>query len=138
MKRVWVLIGVCLLSAAAFAATLNVPAFPGTLRNARYVYVTSYDGNQFDYRILPEDRQAIANVQNAVQAWGRYIVVYRPEQADIILAVQSRGSEDILAVYDARDPGANYLWRVTARDGLEKGETPLVTELQHAVEKMEK
>ena len=35
----------------------NVPPFPGTLVNARYVYVTSYDGDQFDINLLPEDRQ---------------------------------------------------------------------------------
>ncbi|MGB7865135.1 MAG: hypothetical protein WCF74_17220, partial [Candidatus Sulfotelmatobacter sp.] len=36
----------------------SVPAFPGTLVNARYVYVTSYDGDQFNVNLLPEDRQA--------------------------------------------------------------------------------
>ena len=124
---------------AAFAAPPEAVApkiqpFPKTLINARYVYVTAYDGGQFNLNLLPEDRQAIAAVQNAIERWGHYIVVYRPEQADMILAVQSRPSEDILAVYDARQRSSVYLWRAMGRDGLQEGETPLVTQLQSAVE----
>ena len=70
----------------------NVPAFPGTLVNARYVFVTSYDGDQFDPDLLSEDRQAIGTVQDAMQKWGKFIVVYEPRQADIVLMVMSRPS----------------------------------------------
>ena len=45
--------------AAPSATTSNVPAFPGTLANARYVYVASYDGDQFNPNLLTEDREAI-------------------------------------------------------------------------------
>ena len=82
-----------LLAAAAFAAPKppqNSQPFPKTLINARYVYVTSYDGDQFDPNLLPEDRQAIGDVQDAIREWGHYILVYNPKQADIILAVQKR------------------------------------------------
>ena len=79
----------------------DVPAFPGTLVNARYVYVTSYDGDQFNPNLLPEDREAIATVQDAMQKWGKFMLVYEPHQADIVLMVMSRPSEDVLAVYDA-------------------------------------
>jgi hypothetical protein len=115
-------------------ATSSIPPFPKTLINARYVYVTSYDGGQFNINILPEDREAIANVQNALQQWGHYIIVYHPKEAEMIIAVQSRGSEDVLAVYDPHMPGT-YLWRVMGRNGLATGETPLVTDLQKAVQK---
>ena len=135
-KGTWLLV-VLLLATAALAATSPAP-FPKTLSNARYVYITSYDGNQFNFNVLQEDRQAIANVQDAIQEWGHYIVVYRPQDADIVLAVQSRGSEDVLAVYDAHMPGSTYLWRVMGHEGLQKGETPLVTQLQQAVEKVSK
>src|SRR4029077_19216886 len=70
----------------------KIPPFPGTLVNARYVYVTSYDGDQFDVNLLPEDRHAINAVQDAVQRWGKFILVYQPQQADIVLMVQSRPS----------------------------------------------
>src|SRR5437016_12745744 len=45
--------------AAPNANTAKAPAFPGILANARYVYVASYDGDQFKPSLLPEDREAI-------------------------------------------------------------------------------
>jgi hypothetical protein len=38
--------------------TANVPAFPGILANARYVYVAAYDGDQFNPNLPSEDRDA--------------------------------------------------------------------------------
>jgi hypothetical protein len=36
-----------------------------------------------------------------------------------------------MAVYEAHQrPSGNYLWRVMGRDGLQSGETPLVTQFQ--------
>jgi hypothetical protein len=117
--------------------TETVQPFPGTLVNARYVYVTSYDGGQFNLNLLPEDRQAISTVQDAMQKWGKFIVVYEPSQADIVLMVTSRPTEDVLAVYDAHGWPANgqYLWRMMGRAGLQEGETPLVTDLEKAFER---
>jgi hypothetical protein len=118
------------------SAPQNVPAFPGTLVNARYVYVTSYDGDQFNPDLLPEDRQAIATVQDAMQKWGKFIVVYEPREADIVLMVTSRPSEDILAVYDAHGwPENQYLWRMMGRSGLQPSESPLVTNLEKAFDR---
>jgi len=133
-----------LVATFAFAATppkastpRDIPAFPGTLVNARYVYVTSYDGDQFDVDLLPEDREAIGAVQDALQKWGKFTLVYQANQADIVLMVTGRPSEDILAVYDAhrwpRD--SQYLWRMTGRKGLQASETPLVTNMETAFEK---
>jgi hypothetical protein len=137
-KTVIISFGLFILAVAAWATT-TVPAFPKTLNNARYVYVTSYDGDEYNPNLLPEDRQAIVSVQDAIQKWGHYILVYRPEEADMILMVQSRPTEDVLAVYDAREwPGQTWLWRVMGSGGLQKGETPFVTQLQQAVEKAAK
>ena len=136
-----VVLAVLLLTAAvAFAApkapkvnTQTVPNFPGTLVNARYVYVTSYDGDQFDPQLLPEDRDAISAVQDSIQKWGKFILVYDPCKADIVLMVTSRPSEDVLAVYDARGwPRNDFLWRMMGRNGLQASETPLVTNLEQA------
>jgi hypothetical protein len=115
----------------------SVPAFPGTLVNARYVYVTSYDGDQFNVNLLPEDRQAIVTVQDAMQKWGKFALVYEPRQADIVLVVMSRPSEDVFAVYDAHGwPGnGQYLWRMMGRSGLQQSEAPLVTNLEKAFDK---
>jgi hypothetical protein len=118
------------------ATAQNIPAFPGTLVTARYVYVTSYDGDQFDSNLLPEDRQAISSVQDAIQKWGKFTLVYQPNQADIVLMVTSRPSEDILAVYDAHGwPSDQYLWRMMGRSGLQQNETPFITDLQKAFER---
>jgi hypothetical protein len=111
----------------------TVPAFPGTLANARYVYVASYDGDQFNINLLPEDRQAIATVQDAMRQWGKFTLVDEPRQADIVLMVTSRPSEDLLAIYDGRGwPGNEYLWRMMGRGGLQRGEAPLVKNLENA------
>ena len=135
------LIVLAAISAAASPnpSTANVPAFPGTLANARYVYVASYDGDQFDQNLLPEDRDAIGAVQDAIQEWGKLTIVYRPSDADIIILVTSRPSEDLMAIYDAHQgPNSNFLWRVMGRDGLQSGETPLVTQFEKGFESVQK
>ena len=125
--------------AAPTASTAKVPAFPGTLANARYVYVASYDGDQFDPNLLPDDREAIGAVQSAIQNWGKLTLVYRPSEADIVILVTSRPSEDLLAVYDGHQGASgNYLWRVMGRDGLASGETPLVAQFEKGFDSVQK
>ena len=77
MKRLS-LVAISLIVVAAISApaaphpsTAKVPAFPGTLANARYVYVASYEGDQFNPNLLPEDRDAIGAVQNAIPEVGQ-------------------------------------------------------------------
>jgi hypothetical protein len=126
-------------AAAPSPTTANVPAFPGILANAHYVYVASYDGDQFDPNLLPEDREAIGAVQDAIQNWGKLTLVYQPSEADIIILVTSRPSEDLMAVYDGHQgPTGNFLWRVMGRNGLETGETPLVTQFEKGFESVQK
>jgi hypothetical protein len=126
-------------SAAPNPSTAKVPVFPGILANARYVYVASYDGDQFDPNLLPEDRKAIGAVQDSIQQWDKLKLVYRPSEADIIILVTSRPSEDVMAVYDAHAwPSGNFLWRVMGRDGLQSGETPLVTQFEKGFENVQK
>ena len=125
--------------AAPNPSNTKVPPFPETLSNARYVYVASYDGDQFDQDLLPEDRNAISAVQDAIQKWDKLVIVYRPSEADIIILVTSRPSEDLMAVYDAYPwPSGSYLWRVMGRNGLQSGETPLVTQFEKGFESVQK
>ena len=136
MKRVvWISLAALLLAATAIAQ----PApFPGILKNARYVYVTSYDGSQWNPNVSPDDRAAIGEVQDAVRNWGHYVVVQEPKFADITLVVQRRGSEDVLAVYDTSfNGGSMYLWRVMGRGGLDKNEMPLFKQFRQSVEKLD-
>ena len=144
MKRFSILAAVLIVMTAisALAApkptTATVPAFPGTLANARYVYVASYDGDQFDPNLLPEDRLAVGAVQDAIQKWGKLTLVYRPSEADIIILVTSRPSEDVMAVFDGHGSRGNYLWRVMGRGGLQSGETPLVTQFEKGFDSVQK
>ena len=138
-----------LLSLALTLTTLNAAAasgnpqqMPRTLANARFVYVAAYDGDQFNPNLLPDDRAAIGRVEDAIQKWGKLTVVYRAQDADIILLVESRPSEDVLAVYDAHTgdagsrPSQTYLWRVMGRGGLQKSEIPLFSQFEKAWDKI--
>ena len=141
-KNIFATVLLCLAMLSTATASGNAPQLPRTLANAHFVYVTAYDGDQFDPQLLPEDRAAIARVQDAIQKWGKLTVVYRPQDADIILAVESRPSEDVLAVYDAHSgdghsgPSQTYLWRVMGRGGLQKSEIPLLSQFEKAWDKI--
>ena len=141
VNKLW---GILLLSFMASAAAnakptadSKIPDFPKTLINARFVYVTSYDGGQFSENLLNEDREAIANLQSALQKWGHFTLVYDLRKADMVIAVQSRGKEDVLAVYDRLIRGT-YLWREMGSNGLQKGDPAFVTDLQKAYERASK
>jgi hypothetical protein len=137
-----VLLVVALLALGPAALAGNLPPMPRMFANARFVYVTAYDGDQFNPGLLPEDRAAISRVEESIQKWGRLTLVYRPQEADMILVVQSRPSEDVLAVYDAHEgdalsrPSQTYRWRVMGRGGLQKGEVPFASQFEKAWEKI--
>ncbi len=135
MKRLYTIAAAVLLLSAAALAQQNNAQFLTPLRNARFVYVTSFDGPQFSGNLLQSDRKAISAVQSAIVETGHYTLVYSPEDADMILAVQSRPSEDLLAVYDARTwPDGEYLWRGMQKNGL-TGDAPLYRQLSAALER---
>jgi hypothetical protein len=120
---------------AALAQPRPKQVMPRLVAEARFVYVTAYDGPSWSENVLPEDRQAVSDVQDALIKWGKYTVVYEPERADLILAVQRRGGEDVLAVYQGR-PGTHPipLWRGMAQGGLDPQEMPLFADFRKAVE----
>src|SRR5882762_7158914 len=119
-KQIAAMLLLCLaLAGSAFASKgKSAPAMPGILANARYVYVTSYDGNQYNPNLLPDDRAAISRVQDAIQKWGKLTLVYRPEDVDMVILVVSRRSEDVLAVYDGCSSSQTDLGRVVGRGRL--------------------
>ena len=61
---------------------------PAVFNHAQYVYVQAVDGDEFDPRLYPEDRQAIANVESALRDWKRYTLTIRREEADLIIVVR--------------------------------------------------
>jgi hypothetical protein len=64
------------------------PDIPALFRQARYVYVEAVDGDEFNPRLYPEDRQAIADVRYALQAWNRYALTIRRQDADLVFVVR--------------------------------------------------
>jgi hypothetical protein len=144
MKRLGCLaaIVVLLCTAAAQTGSQNRTASPGqwqalgTLRNAQYVYVTSYDGPQFSPRLLPGDRTAINAVQNELENSGKFVVVYEPWEADMVMMVMVRGDDNVLSVYDAHNwPSGSYLWRASEKNGLTAPGAPLVKQFEAALER---
>jgi len=106
-----------------------------TMRNAKFIYVTSNDGSQFEPSTLPADQKAIAAVQDEIQDWGYYTVVYSPHQADMIVVVQSRPSGDLLSVYDAKGLTTTWLWRAEQKNGLSTPDMPLLRQFHAALER---
>ena len=136
MKRFYAALAATLLLSAAVLANQTNWQFLSPLKNARFVYVTSYDGSPYSLDLLPADRNAINAVQQAFIDAGHYTVVYSPEQADMIVVVESRPSEDLLAVYDAHSwPSGTYLWRTMQKNGL-SGDVPLYKQLSAALERV--
>jgi hypothetical protein len=85
------LLAVVLLPTLVFAQNQNkkkhtVPAVFGT---ARYAWVESMDGDAFNPGLLPADRRAIADVQNALRDWGRYILTANRSDAELVFVVRT-------------------------------------------------
>lgn len=64
-------------------------AIPAVVKNATSVMVTTSSGDVFSPDVSPEDRHAVQNVQNTIQKWGRYKLVYNRGEADLILVVRT-------------------------------------------------
>ena len=77
---------VVLLSSTTLAK--QKPKLPELLTNARYVLVTTMNGNTANQRLFPDDRRALADVQNAIQDWGHYKLAYKADDADLIFVVR--------------------------------------------------
>jgi len=56
--------------------------------NARYVYVEAEDGDIMNPRLFPEDREAIADVQDELRDWKRYSVALNQSDADLVMVVR--------------------------------------------------
>ncbi len=141
MKRASLLLLVFFLASSSLAiAQVNGNAsdqIPMLLVQSRYVYVTSWDGNEFSPRLLPEDRQAIIDVQDFIKNWKHWVVLYDTFQVDLIIVVMRRGSEDVMWIYDARLRSSVPLWWVGQKGGLDSKELPLMRRLQAQIEAAE-
>ncbi len=74
--------------ASMLAVATGKPKLPEVITHARYVLVTTMDGGTGSARMFPDDRQALVDVQDAVQKWGQYKLAYQREDADLIFLVR--------------------------------------------------
>jgi hypothetical protein len=83
-----------ILLVASLAATAPAqkkpkrPVIPAVFDHARYVYVQAVDGDAFNQKLYPEDRQAIADVESGLRYWGRYSLTVDRSQADLVFVVR--------------------------------------------------
>ncbi len=90
----------CVALGGAVTATLLSPPAPAgagppaLLSEARYVALGYDRGQGFvsetDVRVevLTEEREALQRIRAGLEQWGRYVVVVRPEQADLLIAIR--------------------------------------------------
>jgi hypothetical protein len=77
-----------LLPALLTAQSKNKHTVPAAFNNARYIWVEAINGDEFNPRIDPDDRQAIADVEDALRHWKRYSLTASRTEADIIFIVR--------------------------------------------------
>jgi hypothetical protein len=64
------------------------PVVSAVFAQARYVYVEAVDGQELDPNLYGEDREAIADVRDALQDWNRYSLTTERGQADLVIVVR--------------------------------------------------
>ena len=97
-----------LVPALAFAKKKpQKPAVPAIFAQAQYVYVEAIDGDQFNPRLYPADREAISNVERAIREWKRYVLTFDRQEADLVFVVRTGRLAGVRAGYSRGTiPGA--------------------------------
>lgn len=103
----------CLVALALVGIPVLVPAqhrkkptTPAIFANARYVYVETLDGDAYTPGLYPGDRQAIADVQDALRDWGRYMLTTDRSMAELVFIVR-KGRVASARVGGSTGPGGN-------------------------------
>lgn len=86
--RTVLVLALMILPVVGFAQKKKKTSTPAVFGTAKYVYVKAEDGDMFNPRLLPEDRDAISNVVNALHDWGRYTVMPSPDGAELVFIVR--------------------------------------------------
>src|SRR5450432_2230526 len=75
-----------------FAKNKGKDQLPQLVVHAQYVQVITYFGDPVNEPLNPhissEDRQAVTNVENALEKWGRYSIAYNQQDAELTLVVR--------------------------------------------------
>lgn len=129
---------------AVFSALLPVhakdkkqPSLPAALNEAHTVYVEAVYGREFDANLDAPDREAIADVRDALRGWNRYVFTSERGEADLVFVVrkgriaegESRGGVDRDPIAQdgqmgAQMPGAQRPAGSTAGPGMGSGSGP--------------
>jgi hypothetical protein len=89
MKRIPLLLLLAWLALPlAQAKPKKSAAPPAIFGQAKFVYVETPDGDAFTPGLLPEDRQAIFDVEKAIRSWNRYQLTPRRDQAELLFVVR--------------------------------------------------
>ena len=88
-----------LFFALAVQSYAKAPSIPALVLSAQYVALGFETADGFisetgfeavtSSKVLPSDRQALANVRDALTKWKRYVITIIPRQADILIAVRT-------------------------------------------------
>lgn len=73
--------------ATAPAKAKKEPPLSKLFCNAQYVYVQTYEGDTLNRNVAREDYDAAIAVEQRMQKWGRYQLVYEQQQADLVFVV---------------------------------------------------
>jgi hypothetical protein len=79
-----------LLGCVSLQAQTN-KAFLNRIAHARFIMVTTENGDPFDPVIDSQDRRAAGEIQNMITQWKTFTLVYRKEDADVVIAVRTAG-----------------------------------------------
>jgi hypothetical protein len=61
---------------------------PAVFKDAQYAYVEAYDGDTLNPHLVPDDREAIYNVEQGLKRWHRYAIVHQRDRADLVFLVR--------------------------------------------------
>jgi hypothetical protein len=87
-NRLIVLLLILLPTIAMAQKKPKKPDLSAVFATARYIYVESMDGDAFKPGLYPGDRQAIADVEDALRQWNRYALAVRREEAELVIVVR--------------------------------------------------
>jgi hypothetical protein len=83
-----VALGLAMVAPLALAKDKKKKDVPEIFNTARFVYVEAEDGDIMNPRLFPEDREAIADVQDELKDWNKYAVTLNQPEAELVMVVR--------------------------------------------------
>ena len=129
-----------------------------------YGFLSDTSITRAQFRVLPEDREALQRVRDEIQKWKRYVITVKPEDADLLIegrtgrlasvhggyrigtqngdkiggpvyGAEVSSPDDMLEVYEAKDGKEGILlWRKLQKGGLSGSPPPLVERFRRDVD----